>query len=169
MLQKTYAVDSLTKKRIDNDGQVNQYYIENNHELILDREKWEIVQLEIARRKKFREQHKLQFYIMQKENNPFTTKVFYAECGSAFGRKNWTTSRGKRKVWQCNNRYGIKGQIGCLNNYIDEEMLEKAVVMAFSSLSVLVHVFLSPREESSDADIKNLGCLDMAVPLFDVI
>lgn len=134
LLQKTYTVDFLTKKRIDNDGQVNQYYIENNHEPILDREKWEIVQLEIARRKKFREQHKLQFYIMQKENNPFTTKVFCAECGSAFGRKNWTTSRGKRKVWQCNNRYKIKGQIGCLNNHIDEEMLEKAVMMAVSIL-----------------------------------
>ena len=134
LLQKTYTVDFLTKKRIDNDGQVNQYYIENNHEPILDREKWEIVQLEIARRKKFREQHKLQFYIMQKENNPFTTKVFCAECGSAFGRKNWTTSRGKRKVWQCNNRYRIKGQIGCLNNHIDEEMLEKAVMMAVSIL-----------------------------------
>ena len=134
LLQKTYTVDFLTKKRIDNDGQVNQYYIENNHEPILDREKWEIVQLEIARRKKFREQHKLQFYIIQKENNPFTTKVFCAECGSAFGRKNWTTSRGKRKVWQCNNRYRIKGQIGCLNNHIDEEMLEKAVMMAVSIL-----------------------------------
>ena len=135
LLQKTYTVDFLTKKRIDNDGQVNQYYIENNHEPILDKEKWEIVQLEIARRKKFREQHNLQFYIMQKENNPFTTKVFCAECGSAFGRKNWTTSRGKRKVWQCNNRYRIKGKIGCLNNHIDEEMLEKAVVMAVEQLS----------------------------------
>ena len=134
LLQKTYTVDFLTKKRIDNDGQVNQYYIENNHEPILDKEKWEIVQLEIARRKRFREQHKLQFYIMQKENNPFTTKVFCAECGSAFGRKNWTTSRGKRKVWQCNNRYRIKGQVGCLNNHIDEEVLEKAVMMAVSIL-----------------------------------
>ena len=129
-LQKTYTVDFLKKKRIDKDRQVNQYYIEQNHESILDREKWEIVQLEIVRRKKFRDQHKLQFYIMQKENNPFTTKVFCAECGSAFGRKNWTTSRGKRKVWECNNRYRIKGQIGCQNNHINEEMLEKAFMKA---------------------------------------
>ena len=63
---------------------------------------------------------------MQKENNPFTTKVFCTECGSAFGRKNWITSRGKREVWRCSNRYRIKGQIGYLNNHIDEEMLEKA-------------------------------------------
>ena len=31
-LQKTYTVDFLKKKRIDNDRQVNQYYIEQNHE-----------------------------------------------------------------------------------------------------------------------------------------
>ena len=67
---------------------------------------------------------------MQKENNPFTTKVFCAECGSAFGRKNWTTGRGKREVWQCNNRYRIKGKDGCSNNHIDEEMLEKAFMKA---------------------------------------
>ena len=63
------------------------HYIENNHEPILDREKWGDCSVKIARRKKFREQHKLQFYIMQKENNPFTTKVFCAECGSAFAGK----------------------------------------------------------------------------------
>ena len=66
---------------------------------------------------------------------PITTKVFCAECGSAFGRKNWTTSRGKRKVWQCNNRYKVKGQIGCQNNHIDEGTLEKAVMMAVKLLS----------------------------------
>ena len=48
--------------------------------------------------------------------------------------KIWTTSRGKRKVWQCNNRYRIKGQIGCLNNHIDEEMLEKAFMKAVGLL-----------------------------------
>ena len=60
--------------------------------------------------------------------------IFRSECGSAFGRKNWTTSRGKRKVWLCNNRYRIKGQIGCLNNQIDEEMFEKAFMKAVGLL-----------------------------------
>ena len=91
--------------------------------------------MELARRKAFREVHLLKSYIMQNDDNPFATKVFCAECCSAFGRKNWTTSRGKRKVWQCNNRYRVKGQIGCQNNHIDEETLEKAVVMAVELLS----------------------------------
>ncbi|MFM0900228.1 recombinase family protein [Streptococcus suis] len=135
LLQKTFTVDFLTKKRVQNDGQVNRYYVENSHEAIIDKDTWELVQLELARRKAYREEHQLKSYIMQNDDNPFTTKVFCAECGSAFGRKNWTTSRGKRKVWQCNNRYRVKGQIGCQNNHIDEETLEKAVVMAVELLS----------------------------------
>ncbi|HFI0064926.1 TPA: recombinase family protein [Streptococcus suis] len=134
LLQKTYTVDFLTKKRTENDGQVNQYYVANNHEAIFDTEIWDTVQEELARRKDFREMHNLKNYIIQNEDNPFTTKIFCSECGSAFGRKNWTTSRGKRKVWQCNNRYKVKGQIGCQNNHIDEETLEKAFMKAVELL-----------------------------------
>ncbi|MCS4487546.1 recombinase family protein [Streptococcus sp. SQ9-PEA] len=134
LLQKTYTVDFLTKKRSANQGQVNQYYVEHSHDAIIDSETWEMVQLEIARRKSYRKEHQIKSYIMQGDNNPFATKVFCAECGSAFGRKNWTTSRGKRKVWQCNNRYKLKGVIGCHNNHIDEEMLEKAFMKAVELL-----------------------------------
>lgn len=134
LLQKTYTVDFLTKKRTENDGQVNQFYVANNHEGIIAIEMWETVQLEIARRKTFREEHGIPFYHLQNEDNPFMTKVFCAECGEAFGRKNWTTSRGKRKVWQCNNRYRITGVMGCSNNHIDEETLEMAFMKAVSIL-----------------------------------
>ncbi|MGT2659628.1 recombinase zinc beta ribbon domain-containing protein [Streptococcus urinalis] len=134
LLQKTYTVDFLTKKRTENDGQVNQFYVANNHEGIIDNEMWETVQLEIARRKAFREEHGIPFYHLQNEDNPFMTKVFCTECGDAFGRKNWTTSRGKRKVWQRNNRYRITGVMGCSNNHIDEEMLEKAFMKAVNIL-----------------------------------
>lgn len=134
LLQKTYTVDFLTKKRTENDGQINQYYVKNNHEAIIDAETWDIVQQEIARRKNFREKYHLKTYIIQNDENPFTTKVFCAECGSAFGRKNWTTSCGKRKVWQCNNRYRVKGQVGCLNNHIDEATLQQAFLKVIEVL-----------------------------------
>ncbi|MGV3329013.1 recombinase family protein [Streptococcus suis] len=147
LLQKTYTVDFLTKKRTENDGQVNQYYVANNHEAIIDVKLWETVQLEIARRKEFRVRHKLKSYMVQNKENPFTTKVFCSECESAFGRKNWTTSRGKRKVWQCNNRYKVKGKVGCHNNHIDEETLELAVVKAIEMLSENVDLLHGKWEE----------------------
>ncbi|HHW4959801.1 TPA: zinc ribbon domain-containing protein [Streptococcus suis] len=109
--------------------------MEDSHEGIIDEEIWETVQLEIARRKAYREEHQLKSYIMQSEDNPFTTKVFCGACGSAFGRKNWATSRGKRKVWQCNNRYRIKGVEGCYSSHLDEATLEQIFLKALELLS----------------------------------
>lgn len=134
LLQKTYTVDFLTKKRSENQGQVNQYYIEGNHEAIIDKEEWELVQLEIERRNQFRQDNHINFYIIQCEQNPFICKVFCKECGGLFGRKNWTTSRGKRPVWQCNNRYKVKGIQGCTNRHIDEETLQQAFLRAIEVL-----------------------------------
>ena len=134
LLQKTYTVDFLTKKRSENQGQVNQYYIEGNHEAIIDKEEWDLVQLEVERRNQFRQDNHINFYIIQYEQNPFTCKVFCKECGGLFGRKNWTTSRGKRPVWQCNNRYKVKGVQGCTNRHIDEETLQQAFFRAIEFL-----------------------------------
>ena len=134
LLQKTYTVDFLTKKRSENQGQVNQYYIEGNHEAIIDKEEWDLVQLEVERRNQFRQDNHINFYITQCEQNPFTCKVFCKECGGLFGRKNWTTIRGKRPVWQCNNRYKVKGVQGCTNRHIDEETLQQAFLRAIEFL-----------------------------------
>lgn len=50
LLQKTVTVDFLTKKRVENDGLVPQYYVENNHEAIIPRELFLMVQQEMVRR-----------------------------------------------------------------------------------------------------------------------
>lgn len=38
LLQKTYTVDFLSKKRVVNNGIVPQYYVQNSHEAIIPRE-----------------------------------------------------------------------------------------------------------------------------------
>src|SRR5690625_2270663 len=50
LLQKTYTVDFLTKKRVVNNGHVPQYYVENNHEAIIPRDIYLRVQEEMMRR-----------------------------------------------------------------------------------------------------------------------
>jgi len=52
LLQKTYTVDFLTKKRVVNNGIVPQYYVENSHEAIIPREIFMQVQEELVRRSK---------------------------------------------------------------------------------------------------------------------
>lgn len=45
LLQKAYTVDFLTKKRIENNGEVLQYYVEESHSAIIDKEMWQAVSL----------------------------------------------------------------------------------------------------------------------------
>jgi hypothetical protein len=41
---------------------------------------------------------------------------------------------GKPLVWQCSERYKIKGVVGCINRHVDEETLNQAFVMGWNSL-----------------------------------
>ena len=51
VLQKTFTVDFLTKKKKINEGEVQQYYIENSHPAIIPPETYDLVQIELERRK----------------------------------------------------------------------------------------------------------------------
>lgn len=137
LLQKTYTVDFLSKKRAENNGEVPQYYVENNHPTIVDEEEWEAAQLEMKRRKEYGEKHSIQQVDFSKvEDNPFASRVICGECGRSFGRKTWnsTNRKLKRKVWQCSKRYEVKGEVGCRNKHIDDEVLYKAFISAFNAL-----------------------------------
>ena len=50
LLQKTYTRDFLTKSRVKNEGIVPQYYVQGDHEPIISKEMFLLVQEEIARR-----------------------------------------------------------------------------------------------------------------------
>ena len=51
LFMKEYIEDPITKKRRKNHGELEQYYVENTHEPIIDMETFQYVQDEIARRK----------------------------------------------------------------------------------------------------------------------
>ena len=135
LLQKTYTVDFLTKKREKNQGQIAQYYVENNHPAIVKPEIWEAVQLEEQRRREYMKLHHIKADSSDLANNPFASKIICGECGEAFGRKKWRPRPGEyRSVWQCNARYRVKGVMGCANRHIDESTLEEIFVKAWNSL-----------------------------------
>lgn len=50
LLQKSYTVDFLSKKKKANEGEIPQYYEENSHEAIIEPLVFEMVQQEMARR-----------------------------------------------------------------------------------------------------------------------
>jgi hypothetical protein len=50
MLQKGFVADHITKRIKPNRGELPKYYVEGTHEAIIDKETFEAVQAEIARR-----------------------------------------------------------------------------------------------------------------------
>lgn len=51
---KTFTVDPISKRRLDNFGEEDQFYIRNHHEGIISNELFESVQKIINRRRKSR-------------------------------------------------------------------------------------------------------------------
>lgn len=94
LLQKSYTVDFLTKKRTQNKGEIQMFYVEDDHDAIISKRIWECVQLEIKRRKKYLEEHGTNSYSHRPENNPFASKIICGDCNKVFARKGWRSSTG---------------------------------------------------------------------------
>jgi site-specific DNA recombinase len=136
LLQKTYTVDFLTKKRVENNGEVPQYYVEESHPAIIDKEMWEAVQVEMERRKAFAKQYNISKVDYATVGNPFAGRVICGCCGSTFGRKVWnsTDERLRRVIWRCNKKYEVKGKKSCENKHIDDKILYQAFINTFNAM-----------------------------------
>lgn len=79
LLQKKFTVGFLTKKQKVNEGEIPQYYVEDNHPAIIDPLEFDMVQAEIARRQKLGRSYS--------GASIFSSKVICGECGSFYGQK----------------------------------------------------------------------------------
>ena len=96
LLQKTFTVDFLTKKTKVNEGEVPQYYVENNHEAIITPIEFDMVQAEIARRKQLGRNYS--------GSGIFASKLICGDCGGFYGQKVWHSNDPYRKtIWRCNS------------------------------------------------------------------
>lgn len=126
LLQKSYTVDYLTKTTAKNKGEVTQYYIENNHEGIVSREVFDMVQKELQRRSSLYSSKTQGQY---SSKYALTGKVVCSECGAKYRRVTHTKYRGEKKiVWRCIERL-INGTKNCKHSpTISEEDLHKAII-----------------------------------------
>ena len=98
LLQKSFTVDFLTKKKKANEGEIPQYYVKDNHEAIIDPETFEMVQTLMTTRTKGRNR--------KSSVSIFSSKVKCGDCGSWYGPKVWHSNDAYRKViWQCNHKF----------------------------------------------------------------
>ena len=65
----------LRKSWKKNDGKLTQYYVENDHEAIIEREIWDAAQLEINRIKEFKRNHQIR-ELGSSSLEPFMEKFF---------------------------------------------------------------------------------------------
>ena len=129
-LQKTYTVDFLNKKRVQNNGIVPQYYVENSHEPIIPRDLYMQVQEEMARRANLHSGAKRKKRVYSSKY-ALSSIVYCPKCGEIYRRIAWN-NRGKHSVvWRCCTRVE-HGPDQCDAPTIQESDLQAAVVKAIN-------------------------------------
>lgn len=125
LLQKKFTVDFLTKKQKANEGEVPQYYVEDNHPAIIDPLEFDMVQAEIARRQKLGRSYS--------GASIFSSKVICGECGSFYGQKIWHSNDPYRKVvWRCNRKFN--GKYVCETPTLDADEIKEKFIIAYNQL-----------------------------------
>ncbi|MBN2540008.1 MAG: recombinase family protein, partial [Bacilli bacterium] len=95
LLQKTFTDNYLEHSVVKNTGQIPQYYVENSHPAIIDRDLWEQVQVELERRELIGAQYS--------SSDVFASKLKCEDCGGFYGKKKWhSNSKYSRFIYQCN-------------------------------------------------------------------
>ena len=124
LLQKQFTVSFLTKKKCKNEGQVPQYYVEGNHEAIIEPAIFDTVQGILKSRSRSKNR--------QSSAGLFSSKIKCGCCGGYFGPKVWHSNDKYRKViWRCNNKY--EGTI-CKTPKLEETQIKELFLKAFNLL-----------------------------------
>lgn len=126
LLQKTYTVSVLEKKRSQNDGNLPKYYVEGCHEAIIDKDVFLRVQAEIKRRSNLITDGKKRVY---SGKYALSGIVICCHCGDVFRRIKWNNRGVKSTVWRCASRVEKNGP-DCPARTLKEEELKAAVVTA---------------------------------------
>jgi len=131
LLQKTYTTDFLTKKSKVNEGEIPQYYVEGNHEAIIEPKIFDYAQIEMERRSQSSQRYS--------GVSVFSSKIKCGECGCWYGSKVWhSNDKYRRVIYQCNNKY--KGDKKCGTPHITEDEVKAVFVRA-------VNILLCERDE----------------------
>ena len=139
LINKKYTVDFLSKKVKTNNGERPKYYVENNHPAIIDRNTFNRVQEELARRSGKR---KVKFVGTKTEQGKYSSKyaltelLICGECGTPYRRCTWTTrEKTKKIVWRCINRLDY-GKKYCKHSpSIEESVLQNAIMDAIMKMA----------------------------------
>ena len=135
LMQKTFRQDFINRKAIKNTGQLPMYLIENHHEGIVSREKYDAVQAEMARRNAAKSPSKNAVTGMSSYASKYalSERLVCGECGTLYRRCTWTRNGEKRVVWRCVSRLDY-GKKYCHNSpTLDEAPLQQAILAVLNT------------------------------------
>ena len=164
--KKQITTDFLNHTRKRNEGEEEYIIFENNHEPIIDRATFDIIQYEIQRRMTF------QFSKTKYSNRyPWSGRLECANCGSKYKRAIWHKGKSFEKVvWRCteNIRNGIEKvnaqgvKEGCAAKAVEESVLQKAFLELLQDIVKDKDAILNDLEKTIIKvmeEAKNTSCL----------
>lgn len=98
LLQKSFTVDFLNKRKKKNEGEVTQYYVEDGHDAIVSSIVFDMVQEEIRRRAALCRRYSC--------TSPLSARIICGVCGAFYGAKTaHTHDKYEYAFWRCSNFY----------------------------------------------------------------
>ncbi|MDR0532154.1 MAG: recombinase family protein [Oscillospiraceae bacterium] len=135
LVQKTFTTDTLPYKKMRNQGQQPQFYIENSHEPIIDQATFEAAQrLQAGSKTNYRP-----------TTYPLTGKLRCPDCGATFRRQ---VINGKAR-WMCTNY--LQGKTACTPLRIFESAAHEAFLLLINKLIAHRAYLLAPLIEQLEA------------------
>lgn len=133
ILQKTYIVDTISKKSKKNNGEFAKYLISNNHPAIIDRDTFRFAQSEMANRTNKRKKSERGTTEQGKYSAKYalTEKLICGCCGTHYRRTGKTVKGKVQHIWRCIGRieHRCKEAVG-----IEENKLHMAICRCLSRM-----------------------------------
>ena len=139
LVNKTYIEDCISRRVKVNNGERQQFYIENHHPAIIDRKTFARVQEELARRnskprvKQLGTKTHLSKY---SSKYALTELLICGKCKTSYRRCTWSHHGKKKVVWRCINRMEF-GKKYCPDSpAVEETLLHEAIMSAVQKMAM---------------------------------
>ena len=132
---KTFTVDPISKRRLENKGEADQFYMENHHQAIVSREEWDKANELLKKRSYCRKVDSDGNRYRFSRQYAFSSALECGFCGKQLSRRHWRGGVNYEKtVWQCSS-FCKKGKETCEHSKaIREEAIQRAFLEAYRRL-----------------------------------
>lgn len=136
LLGKTFTVDPISKRRLENLGEEDRYYIHNHHEGIVSKEIFDRAQ-DIRKRRGGGKKHNVAPGKREKFSRQyaFSCMLECGFCGTNLSRRRWhSNSKYKKTIWQCVKSTKTGKRFCPDSKGIPEQVIEEAFIESYRML-----------------------------------